>query len=210
MQRIMAMIRAILASIRVVWEPVFRAGKWTVETVTRVVAPVIDAAEAAIDTVLSIPGKVFAGRPAAGPGQQAAATAQAAAQQVQSANAETSRALTMQQTVGLAQRVANARAKGRNIGEMAGNLPPNLAEYIKALGTTECERFAAADPRYVAEFIHGTRPRLEGIRNGDDLRGDQAPAKPHSPSSNDAIMPQEQVVLATLAARLKARGQRCP
>lgn len=106
-----------------------------------------------------------------------------------------------------ARRWKAGRAKGRDIEEMASYLPPALSAYIQALGTTECEKFAAADPRHVAEFIQGTRPKIEGCRSGAELRGEQMSAKYYSPPPADVVTPQEQVVLATLAARLKARGR---
>jgi hypothetical protein len=208
MQRIFAMIRAIMASIKVVMTPVWEAGKWTVRAVTTFTAPIFGAADTIVDAALSIPRKLFGGRGATTTGPQAAATAQAAAAQVQSAAAETARALTMQQTVGLAQRVANARAKGRDISEMASYLPPNLAEYIRALGTTECERFASADPRHIAEFISaGGRGKIEGVRSPAELFGNQSAPVPAPAADEVGRTPQERAVLSALAERLRAGGR---
>jgi hypothetical protein len=160
---------------------------------------------------LCLPGQFIGGlmgaaqRGGGGGGNSAAQAEQAAAEQVQVAKQEVEKALTLQQTVSLLQRVATARAKGRDVSELADMLPPRLASYVRHLGTSEAEKLAGADAREVGEMLSDRRKWIAGVRSPAEVERDMAPAKP-TPSP-DAHSSAETAILDRLGERLVAMGR---
>ena len=212
MQRIMQAIREIIASIvlafRTVMVSVFKAGRWTLEAVQVVTAPISRVADGLIDAALSIPRRILgglgSGRPAVG--QQAAHSANVAAGQVLAAKAEADKAMSLQATAALLQRAANARAKGRDFAELCQMLPVGIGAYVGRLGTGECEKLAAADVRDVIAFLSGARLSLPGIRTPGELDLDDARRNPSpAPGPNQDQTADEKQILDRLAQRIRAR-----
>jgi len=220
MQKIMEIIRAAMASFRMVLKPIMIAGKWTttlVQEAYKELAPpirwaadkVINAAEYAVEGALSLPLAVLAGLTQGRGGRANQQTENAGVQtdaQIKAAARQQEAALTATQTARILQRACKWRSGGRDAADLVDALPQALRAYAQKLTVAECVRMAEFDPKTIIAWVAGERESLPGIRTTEEvaLEGSE---RVKTPLSGAAKTPAEQQVMDILADRLHARTQ---
>lgn len=206
MRRLIAIIRAFLASIRTVLERVWDGAQWTTRTVTRAVqSPPVQGAIDFIDSVADTPGRLLGslsgggGGTAPQPSASATAAAQTAANVAKTAEKQVQTDLSLKQTVNLFQCAARFRYLGHDWQQMAQHLPANLRTYLQALSLTECGSIYDADAETVRAFIAKESEEIPGVRTWEQLAADRGRVPDRRYTS------QEDHILDAVGKRIRAR-----
>jgi hypothetical protein len=206
-----------LASFKTVFRTVWDGAAFVTEAVITKVADVAEVGltvvDAAIDGVLSVPGRILGamGRPAAA-GQHAAAAEQQSEHQVKAAAADATKEVEAARVGNQLQRMARLRLKGHDhaVAEVGSTVPGYFVSYIKSLTTRELDALGKADGAVVQEWMLGKRGPPDGIRSVDavQMRSTMSAQVPNAAPVPGARTTQEQAVMARLAERI--RGLRHP
>jgi hypothetical protein len=189
-ERVVAAMQAMATHTVTVMKPVFKAGRWTLEATTAIIAAPFKAVSAVFSG---------SGSRSGGSGPAAAQQAQAATERAQQTMQATNDNLSALQTAKLISRAARYRVAGHEHEPLIAELPDHLATWMRSLSMSEADQVAKMPLQILVDLAERDAP-LPGIRSPREI--DMTPS--------DDLEPDQADVLDILRQRLMARQGNAP